>query len=65
MFEDHPPVDLNIHLTRHQGGAGTPRKEEAVFSNPYSPWMIKLKPTGSSGQSFLACPLVSLTSVLS
>ena len=24
-----------------QGGASTPRKEEVVFSNPLSPWMIK------------------------
>ena len=64
-FEDRSSADLNTHLTGYQGGARTPRKEEAVFSDPHTPRMIKLQPTGSSGQSFRACPLASLTSVLS
>jgi len=40
--EDRPSAHLNTHLSRYQGGAATPRKEEAVFSDPHSPWMIKL-----------------------
>ena len=44
-LKDGPSADLNTHLTRCQGGAKTPRKEEVGFSNPHPPWMIKLEPT--------------------
>ena len=67
-FEDHPSADLNTHLTGYQGGATTPRKEEAGFSNPHAPGLIKLWSTGppSSGrENFCACLLVALTSVVS
>ena len=32
-FVDHPSAGLNTHLTGYKGGAATPRKEEAGFSN--------------------------------
>ena len=32
-FEDRPSADLNTHLTRPQGGAATPRREEVGFSH--------------------------------
>ena len=34
VCEDHPSADLNTLLTRSQGGAAAPRKEERAFPDP-------------------------------
>ena len=41
-FEDLPSADLIMCLVGYQGGAATLKKEEVGFSNPHSPWRIKL-----------------------